>query len=194
MKWLRLAICLYVLFEYLDPSHGLVVNQSAAAQTAQIPLVNPNSLQIPNTGVDFNNLILQINGVLAGTLPAGSNNITLATQTTAPFGGPISTVGVSGTSNVALGLSAASNGNIVLFAGDPNSTGTLQFAQQAAFIRANGFTPCPGMATNRPPMLGVSAVVTGFWMVSDWLGSVAAVPVCGAQTQQFSNQQGIGAH
>lgn len=164
------------------------------AEAASVATVNPQQLQIPATGGDFNNLINSINAILSpltgGPGPAGTgvNSISLIPAAT---GGVASiTLRSGGDTNAGIAITPNGNGNVVLFGapgqpGQPwasSSTGMLQFGNATGFIKANALAPCPGMATNRPPMLGIpTTVVTGFFQVQDWLGFVYAVPACGNQ-------------
>lgn len=179
MKWLRLAICLYVLLEYLVPSHGLM-RSVGYARAAQVPPVNPNSLQIPNTGVDFNNLILQINGILSGALPATGNNIILGN---APNGSVavITTGGPGADPNAALAINPNGNGDIILFYGQPpTDTGVVQFANNFSWLPAKGLAACPA-ANNLPAVWGaetINPVITGYIIIEDWLGNAHGLPAC----------------
>lgn len=61
--------------------------QVAFAQTT-VPLVNPQQLQIPATGVDLNNLINQINAALSKINVAGAPPLTVALGITASVASP----------------------------------------------------------------------------------------------------------
>lgn len=171
---------------------GALLAAVLPARAASVPSVNSQQLQIPATGADFNAVIQNINNILAPlTGGFGAQQANALSLGSAPSGSTATiTLQPGADANAAIAITPNGNGNVVLFGapgqpGQPwasNSTGMLQFGNAAGFIKANGFAPCPGMATNRPPMLGIPAtVVTGFFMVQDWLGFQYAVPACGNQ-------------
>ncbi len=180
LKW---AVLLYVGFEFIDPSHGLVTGFSqAGGQSLPIP-----QFSLPydpsQSGNMINSLIVQLNTVLmplGPNLPGQVNAISLGAGVT----GSLAQIGLQpgADANAGIQINPNGSGNIVLFG--QSDTGILQFGRITTYIKANALSPCPGMIPNRPPMLGgpggISTVVTAFRMEADWLGYQYAVPVCGA--------------
>ncbi len=191
--WLKAALIGVVALDFLTPAGPLpIFTADSEARASSVPLVNPQQLQIPSIGIDLNAIITSINVILSPlTGGAGAGGVNQISLTSGATGLPAQIALQPGAdANAALAIVPNGNGNIMLFGapgqpGQPwasSSTGVLQFGNAAGFIKANGFAPCPGMATNRPPMLGIPAtVVTGFFQVQDWLGFQYAVPACGNQ-------------
>lgn len=150
-----------------------VSDLSAAGSTSGQVLVSTG----PTTGPVFTN---SANVLLPGvTIPtvAGSVNGIVITQTVTGGTPTISAGGPGSDANAPLGLSGAGNGDIVLFANNPTSTGNLLFANQASFIPVSGFATCPGDVPGKTPM-GMSPVVTGYFVFDDWLGIPHRVSGC----------------
>lgn len=68
--------------------------QTAAFAQTTVPLVNPQQLQIPATGVDLNNLINQINSTLANFSRSGTPPLTETLGITASVASPPTLVNV----------------------------------------------------------------------------------------------------
>ena len=179
MKWLRLLCCLYVLFEYLVPDHGLVQSMGYA-RAASIAPFNAQQLQIPATGVDFNALIAAINCISAGQCPATGNNIFVLPASN----GQVPTVvsgGPGSDPNTPIGINPSGNGDIILFYGQPpTDTGALQFANAYSWLPAKGLAACPAM-NGVAGVWGaetVNPVITGYIIIEDWLGNSHGLPAC----------------
>ncbi len=130
----------------------------------------------PNSSLSFVNPGSFIPGVTVPSVPGLTNGIVITP--TVPGGIPtISAGGPGSDANASLGLSSQGNGNIVLFAGNPTSTGVLQFANAASFIKSNGLTQCPGASASNPPF-GVSPIIRGYFVWQDVLGNKYSAVSC----------------
>lgn len=176
---------------------GLLLPGMLRAQVI-LPLPSISGPQDPSQlNAIFNLLINELNAILVPavggvTLTAGLTNgllVTPSTSTantaTSPTVTPlVISVGAGSSTNAGISIDPIGSGNVLLFgtgglAGVGTNTGVLQFANLGSFVKANGLSPCPGMAVNRPPIIGVGSVVSDFFVVADWMGNLAAVPVCG---------------
>ncbi len=156
---------------------ALAAGSSAMAQQP-IPFVNSQQLQIPATGVDFNNLILAIDNLLNPifpTVPGATSGIAITegTGTTA-----ISATGPVGT-DVSLQLSPQNNGNIILFKGNvsPVQSGVIQVANSPSWLPMQGLVACPGVVGNKS-QIGMDDHITGYLVIMDWIGVKRGIPSC----------------
>ena len=166
MKLLRLMLVGFALAAALP----------AVAQTLPIPLVT-GPQDVSQMRGTFNTLINNINNVLRPIFPAAGavNSIALTGGAT----GTLATISLAAgaDANASIGLVPNGNGDIILWAGNPTSLGTLQFANAASFVPAEGLGACPGVDPAAPPY-GVEAAITGYISVKDWLGVTRALPAC----------------
>lgn len=148
---------------------------AAGANAASVATVNPAQLQIPATGVDFNNLIQAINAILTPLIPnvaSPVNSISLTAGAT----GSQAMIGLQtgADTNAGIMINPNGSGNITLFS--QLDTGVLQFGNQSSFVKAAGLVACPAAVKNNP--FGVAPVVTGYFLAADWLGVQHAIPGC----------------
>ncbi len=153
---------------------------SAGAQTLPIPLFSGPS-DPSQMRTYFNNLILSINAILVPALGATTTSAGTAVNLISLTGGITGSNAVIGLqagadTNAGITINPNGSGNIVLFS--QYDTGVLQFGNQTGFTPATSLIACPGVQAGKAAPLGVSATVTGFTPIKDWLGRVHAWPAC----------------
>jgi hypothetical protein len=164
---------------------ALAAGSSAMAQSP-VPFINPQQMQIPATGKDFNDLIASIDSVLNPLLPApgggaaatGGISLNAGTSGVSPT---ISTYSNTGATSVNLKIAPLGNGKIILFQSNisPMSTGIIKVANSPSWVPTQGLTACPGGLKSLPTMNGsTSGTITGYLLIQDWKESVHAVPTC----------------
>jgi hypothetical protein len=147
---------------------------------SQLPLTQFSGPWLPaETENNVNVLIRAINTIFLPLFPTVSGAVNFPIFTAAATGGiaTISTGGSSGDANASLGINPNGNGNIVLFANAVTDTGLLQFGNSASFQATTTLAQCPGTLPNKAP-LGMSATITGYIQVQDWLGRSHGLPAC----------------
>jgi len=174
---LRTLLLLLVALDFLDPVHGLLTANTAAAQsTPPIPTFNAAQLQIPATGADFNTLVQKINAILVPLIPAAPGAVNLISLTGGVTGSPgVIGLQLGADANAGIFINPNGSGNIILFG--PGDTGVLQFGNAADFVPATGFASCPGVIPNRAP-IGVGGTVSSYVIVKDWLGNSHGWATC----------------
>lgn len=185
----------YALAAFFGSAIGGIVG------AATIPIFNPQQLQIPETGNDFNTLINSINGavVLAGPggafggtglisgafsinqQPPSSPNVDGIQVVGAPAGGTPAANGVQAAGPTIAAIGSDANINIGL---DPQGNGLVQFVGANQWIQSNTLTLCPGYATGATTpvtggsMLRPAPTISGYLVVLDWRNQPHAIPTC----------------
>ena len=157
---------------------ALMTAAPAFAQTLPMPLLK-GPLDPSQTLATLNSLITSINNVLVPALgPSSTPSGTLVNQISMT-GGLTGSPGVIGLqpgadANASIQINPNGSGNIILFG--QADTGSLQFGNTGAFVKATGLSSCPGASKKMP--FGVGQTVTGYFMVQDWTGAKHGVPAC----------------
>jgi hypothetical protein len=174
-RYAKLAVILLVMWDFLDPAHGIMTAETAAAQ---IPLiVGPQDVAgLNNT---LNKLINQINSsalITFGAVSAAPPQYFGATVNGAQFVGTIAGFGTQPAFGVQLNTTGTdANINLVL---NPKGTGVIEFANPNNFVSTNGLAACPGYQVNQVRPIGISATIQGYVPILDWMGRAHWIPTC----------------
>ena len=158
---------------------GLALVSGVARAASVPPLTGPQD-PASITG-ELNQIIRNINAILSpltGTTAnpvSGSNLISLTPGR--PGNPAIIGLQPTGDTNAGITIDPKGSGNIVLFS--QFDTGNLQFGNVSAFVKTVGLGACPAVSNAKAvPLGGVAPVVTGYFMVKDWLGTMHGIPTC----------------
>lgn len=172
---------------------GLGLFFAAAAHAASVPLVHgptePPTLLGPLNALvnSINTIISPLTGPDTGvykpfppTIGATGNAIGFVEG---QVGSPaIIRLQDGGDPNGAIQILPNGSGNIVLFSGysDLGSTGYLQFANAAQFVKAAaaGVERCPGGLIRKRTGTEVHGTIRGYILVKDWLGDTHGLVAC----------------
>jgi hypothetical protein len=186
LRWLKIALVAWVVFDFLTPGVDLgFFYANSHAKAATITPFNPQQLQIPATGADFNALVNAINAILSpltggGLINGGAVGVNIISLIPGATGVPAQ-IGLQPGSdpNGSIQIVPNGSGDIILF-NQANSGGFLVFGSQSLWVPATGLSPCPAMQGGTIP-LGMTGlpVVTGYWVFEDWLDRVHYAPACG---------------
>lgn len=165
---------------------ALAVSAPALAQNP-FAYMNPQQLQIPATGADFNSLIQTLDTFFNPRFPAVqpsnatvTGGVSLSPGSSSGNAPMISTFSTTGASNVSLKIAPLGNGKIILFdSTNPIVTGILKIANNPSWVPAQGLAACPGGLKAMPtPNGGTSGVITGYLLIEDWASRVHALATC----------------
>jgi hypothetical protein len=186
-----LGVALVVL-DFLTPAGPGFFQGDSHARAASVPLLTgpQDTSQMNGT---INGVIINLNailspltggGLIAGTTP-GSGVPAVNTITLIPaVSGSTAVIGIApgGDANASIQIQPNGAGDIILF-GSGNSGGNLVFSSQSMWVPATGLTACPGMTpgdrANATVPLGYVPIVTGYWVIEDWLDRQHLTVACG---------------
>ena len=177
MKLLRAFLVLLVALDFLDPAHGLIDAESAAAQSSQPPIPLLRGPLDPGAMQGTLNLIIQeINGILVPLIPGSPvTPVNFLSLTPGATGTPaVLTLQPGADANASIAIQPNGNGNVILMG--QSNMGVVQFGNQASFVSAPGLSPYPGGVPGAAALQGVKNTVQGVLLVKDWLGVTRGVP------------------
>ncbi len=157
------------------------------AHAASIASVNPQQLQIPATGADFNALIAAINAIVTPLIPNVSGSVNTISLTPGITGTP-AIIGLQPGADTNTGITISPNGSGAITIFSQADTGVLQYGNQSSFVPGNGIDRCPGSGGIAHVITGgvlagtagglPNNVVRGYFINSDWMGRQYALVAC----------------